>query len=545
MSISDPGLDCGLNLATTAAVGAGTEVGFGVASASSTDGNIFSPASVSSCSTSCGKAQPRVQSPLPMAGDLHPSASTTVFKCNLCEYFVQSKKDMESHIESLHPTAESDDYISIPTNTAALQAFQTAVAAAALAAVHRCNASGTPTSTAAGAVAESEARGGDSDCPIDIKRERLEEIDDPMTNSADVKDNNNADLELESNHSKSRLSPKTETMPQSGVSCPLCLESGYSEKSSLEAHLMSVHSVTRDGLARLLQLVNHKAWRPLKTPDAATSTVSGSGSGSGSGSTGSSERVLQENKCNIVNAEDYASTSTPSTSTTTTSCTTGGMQGISCQQCDANFKHEEQLLQHAQQTQHFPVQNGEYLCLAVSHVSRPCFMSFASLPPMIAHFKDSHMSLVISERHVYKYRCKQCSLAFKTQEKLTAHMLYHSMRDATKCSLCQRNFRSTQALQKHMEQSHSAECTAVMGSSPRDLSPSFSSSEMEKPSTEPNVFDFTTARSSELGKFFSKELDDPYTTKTLNTNYTRVCLMYLVTTIFIKTEFNLCKNNSR
>ncbi|XP_064537522.1 zinc finger protein 2 isoform X2 [Drosophila montana] len=505
-STEDPSLDCGLNLATTAAVGAGTEVGYGVASASSTDGNIFSPASVSSCSTSCGKAQPPVASPLPIAAaDLQSSASTTVFKCNLCEYFVQSKKDIEGHIETLHPTAESDDYISIPTNTAALQAFQTAVAAAALAAVHRCNASGTPTSTTAGAEAEGRA-GGDSDCPIDIKRERLEESDDPMTNSAaDVRDNNNADLDLESNRNKSRLSPKTETetMPQSGVSCPLCLESGYSEKSSLEAHLMSVHNVTRDGLARLLQLVNHKAWRPLKTPEPATT----------------SERVLQESKCNIVNAEDYASTSTSTpttttssssstTATTTSSCSAGAMQGISCQQCDANFKHEEQLLQHAQQTQHYPVQNGEYHCLAVTHVSRPCFMTFASLPSMIAHFKDSHMSLVISERHVYKYRCKQCSLAFKTQEKLTAHMLYHSMRDATKCSLCQRNFRSTQALHKHMEQSHSAECTAVMGSSPRDLSPSFSSSEMvEKPSTETNVFDFSTARTNEsVAKTTSKSV---------------------------------------
>lgn len=60
-------------------------------------------------------------------------------------------------------------------------------------------------------------------------------------------------------------------------------------------------------------------------------------------------------------------------------------------------------------------------------------------------------SHIVSEKHVYKYRCKQCSLAFKTEEKLTNHSLYHTMRDATKCFLCHRTFRTTLALQKHME----------------------------------------------------------------------------------------------
>ena len=31
----------------------------------------------------------------------------------------------------------------------------------------------------------------------------------------------------------------------------------------------------------------------------------------------------------------------------------------------------------------------------------------------------------ISEKHVYKYRCAQCSLAFKTAEKLALHSQYH------------------------------------------------------------------------------------------------------------------------
>ena len=62
---------------------------------------------------------------------------------------------------------------------------------------------------------------------------------------------------------------------------------------------------------------------------------------------------------------------------------------------------------------------------------------------------------VISEKHVYKDRCSQCSLAFKTSEKLEAHLQYHMIRDASKCRLCERSFRTVPALLKHLESSHS------------------------------------------------------------------------------------------
>ena len=61
----------------------------------------------------------------------------------------------------------------------------------------------------------------------------------------------------------------------------------------------------------------------------------------------------------------------------------------------------------------------------------------------------------ISEKHVYKYRCSQCSLAFKTQEKLETHSQYHQIRDSTKCKLCERNFRTVAALLKHIDTGHS------------------------------------------------------------------------------------------
>lgn len=99
-------------------------------------------------------------------------------------------------------------------------------------------------------------------------------------------------------------------------------------------------------------------------------------------------------------------------------------------------------------------------------ILRTCQQQFASISGMLCHFKDCHMNAVISERHVYKYRCKLCSLAFKTQEKLNVHSLYHTMREATKCHLCARNFRSLASLQKHMEQFHQGGANATSASSP-------------------------------------------------------------------------------
>ncbi|KAF3832635.1 hypothetical protein F7725_026300 [Dissostichus mawsoni] len=71
---------------------------------------------------------------------------------------------------------------------------------------------------------------------------------------------------------------------------------------------------------------------------------------------------------------------------------------------------------------------------------------------VISHNKRPQ--LPVSDRHVYKYRCNQCSLAFKTVEKLQLHSQYHVIRAATMCCLCQRSFRTLQALKKHLETSH-------------------------------------------------------------------------------------------
>ncbi|XP_039510349.1 zinc finger homeobox protein 3 isoform X1 [Pimephales promelas] len=86
-----------------------------------------------------------------------------------------------------------------------------------------------------------------------------------------------------------------------------------------------------------------------------------------------------------------------------------------------------------------------------------CNKVFTSSSALQTHFNQLHSQksqTAISDRHIYKYRCNQCSLAFKTPEKLQLHSQYHAIRAATICCLCQRSFRTMQALRKHLETSH-------------------------------------------------------------------------------------------
>lgn len=87
-----------------------------------------------------------------------------------------------------------------------------------------------------------------------------------------------------------------------------------------------------------------------------------------------------------------------------------------------------------------------------------CSKVLKSSAALQAHISEVHNNQKspgpVSDRHVYKYRCGQCSLAFKTPEKLQLHSQYHAIRAATMCCLCQRSFRSLQALRKHLETSH-------------------------------------------------------------------------------------------
>uniref|UniRef100_A0A1B0AXW7 Zinc finger protein 2 n=1 Tax=Glossina palpalis gambiensis TaxID=67801 RepID=A0A1B0AXW7_9MUSC len=366
--------------------------------------------------------------------------SKMLYKCNRCDYFSQTHTFMTQHYASSHPQCEKDDYIVIPTNPMAIHAFQAAMAAATLAAVSRSSKD-----------TKSPSRLHGYDCPSlsqtsTLGSVRVEKYDDlePFRIKQEVSADTLSALAVaqeglnEMSHLRKKVEPKQvvttvgetccspKTKRQNlSVQCPLC-QDFFTEKQLLEVHLMTVHNVSSGGLARLLQLVDNSIWQNIKTSSNYVTT----------------EPALDPSIKNQNGQQQLHRHSLPT------------YDHLQCQQCETMFKHEQELLQHAQKMQHYNMKQGEYLCLASNSQRNRCSMQFATLTAMFTHYNDNHMSLVISERHVYKYRCKQCSLAFKTQDKLATHALYHTMRDATKCGTCQRNFRSAQALQKHIEQFH-------------------------------------------------------------------------------------------
>lgn len=196
----------------------------------------------------------------------------------------------------------------------------------------------------------------------------------------------------------------SDTTMDSGLLCPLC-QDAFNDKKSLENHVMNIHSVNSDGLTRLLQLVDTSHWL----------------------------RARKSSESFDPNSETHE------------------QFDIECNFCGSVYKSMNDIYLHAIDNEHYLVKNEIFCCILKS-----CTQVFSNLIQVKNHFKDSHMNIVISERHVYKYRCKLCSLAFKTQDKLKTHSLYHTIRDSTKCNICNRSFRSTTSLQKHMEMNHSS-----------------------------------------------------------------------------------------
>lgn len=435
------------------------------------DNYFFVSAAGSGGGTSISNKFEAVSANIRGTGGSIPASSclpSVIYKCSNCDFFSQSKQEMEHHIEELHPNSTEPDFISIPTNAAAIHAFQAAVVAATAAAA----AAATRDRAISPTTQKSNQNDGDGDeCPVAIKKERLEELVDDADEDKEGTALTHMEVEQQTTNQQEATTIESNTPVNVGVTsvqCPLC-QDDFTEKQLLELHLMGVHSVSRDGLARLLQLVDTSGWQNvpmLKMPKSLTAAAAKSHSSSNSDiATVEQQTVVTSTSASVQNVEQSIHVAAE----------------LNCQQCGSSFKLQQQLLIHAQDTQHYPMQHGEYQCL----VSKQCPLLFNTVSAMIAHYKDTHMNLVISERHVYKYRCKQCSLAFKTQEKLSTHTLYHTMRDATKCGLCQRNFRSTQSLQKHMDQVHNSNQSSQQ-LSPENIGPLQQAVGCKSPMTSPS-----------------------------------------------------------
>lgn len=206
--------------------------------------------------------------------------------------------------------------------------------------------------------------------------------------------------------------------------CPLC-QDAFKDRPALERHVMQIHSVNSEGLQRLLLLVDQSHWL--------------------NGSTQSQrDESRQDEDREISSPRSEGSVD-------------GEMER--CSTCNRTFRNVDELCQHQNDSGHLELkqtpQGPGYVCW-----KKGCNRYFDAAHALQNHFREAHArnsiaNMSVSEKHVYKYRCNQCSLAFKTIEKLQLHSQYHVIRDATKCVLCGRSFRSVLALQKHVETSHS------------------------------------------------------------------------------------------
>ncbi|KAB5575162.1 hypothetical protein PHYPO_G00217710 [Pangasianodon hypophthalmus] len=206
---------------------------------------------------------------------------------------------------------------------------------------------------------------------------------------------------------------------QPTLRCPLCQETLRSV-ALMRSHLTHLHSVTADCTQKLINAVIASDVLPekmfLPVPNSNT------------------QQTKADSSCNGIKRPDEKGEDEEE-------------RVIACRPEIA--KTQKQPLEDAESTKEntaaFPCwQKG---CNKV-------LTSSSALQTHVNHFHSQRLQMPISDRHVYKYRCSQCSLAFKTAEKLQQHSQYHAIRAATMCCLCQRSFRTIQALQKHLETGH-------------------------------------------------------------------------------------------
>ncbi|KAM9480639.1 zinc finger homeobox protein 3 [Clarias gariepinus] len=206
---------------------------------------------------------------------------------------------------------------------------------------------------------------------------------------------------------------------QPTLRCPLCQDTLRSV-ALMRSHLTHLHSVTADCTQKLINAVIASDVLPekmfLHVPDSNT------------------QQTKADSSCNGIKRPDEQDEDEEERVTT----------------CRPEIaKTQKQPLEDAESTKE---NNAAFPCWQKG--CNKVLTSSSALQTHVNHFHSQRLQIPISDRHVYKYRCSQCSLAFKTAEKLQQHSQYHAIRAATMCCLCQRSFRTIQALQKHLETSH-------------------------------------------------------------------------------------------
>ncbi|XP_056593982.1 zinc finger homeobox protein 4 isoform X1 [Triplophysa dalaica] len=218
------------------------------------------------------------------------------------------------------------------------------------------------------------------------------------------------------------------------ISCPLC-QDVLSNKIHLQLHLTHLHSVAPDCVEKLLMTV---AGPDVSVPNNSLLSVS------------SQDKVPSLMDCSTVIPEGA-----------------GKPMGIGSKDTKTSTGQDKNEAER----------NNEELKPPKEAIDGPDWKKASSQDRKSPDSLQEHLSdqqkrqqLSVSDRHVYKYRCNHCSLAFKTMQKLEIHSQYHAIRAATMCSLCQRSFRTFLALRKHLETGHpelsEAEVQQLCGSLP-------------------------------------------------------------------------------
>ncbi|XP_062593026.1 zinc finger homeobox protein 4-like [Saccostrea cucullata] len=233
------------------------------------------------------------------------------------------------------------------------------------------------------------------------------------------------------------------------VLCPLCQEE-FKDKSRLERHLMSTHSVKAEGLQRLLMMVDKGDWMPssVVSPPANQNAIVPIANIPVDGSEEINLEVMEEEAAKLE-AEEAIDISNFTE--------VGEVEDqYRCQTCSKTFNNIDGLYAHQNELGHLELKQTPrgpgYLCW-----KKGCNQYFKTAQALQVHFREIHakcQTLSASDRHIYKYKCTQCSLAFKNQEKLQLHSHYHLIRAATKCNYCGQSFSSVAALRKHVEAGH-------------------------------------------------------------------------------------------
>ncbi|XP_076350372.1 zinc finger homeobox protein 3-like [Tachypleus tridentatus] len=210
------------------------------------------------------------------------------------------------------------------------------------------------------------------------------------------------------------------------LQCPLCQECLY-ELPNLEKHLMESHKVSRESVDRLLMIVD-------KTDVESNNSKSRDHQLEGNDSNFKNDSGNWENANNNDEKAD----------------------DLECPVCLKLFNNVDDLFVHQNEKGHIELKETPgglgYICW-----KKGCHQFFRVSQALQMHFKEVHvkkLQLTLSDRHVYRFRCNQCRLTFKTMEKLKSHSQYHLTRATSQCVLCGRSFQSVSSLQKHVESSH-------------------------------------------------------------------------------------------